>query len=163
MDILRVLLIVIEVATSVMLVGLILLQKSKDQGMGLAFGAGMGEALFGSRAGNVLTRATVILACVFLATTMLLAIVFTSSHERSIIDARTSDVPMQQAPAPSSSEGAGQQAAAPAPSGPATPTTTMLPGSGMDDAANPAPAPAAAAPAEAPAAATAPATEPAPQ
>ena len=157
MDILRVLLIVIEVATSIMLIGLILLQKSKDQGMGLAFGAGMGEALFGSRAGNVLTRATVILACVFLATTMLLAIVFTSRHERSIIDQRTGDMPMQQAaPAPAQTE---QGAAAPA-AGPAGPATTMLPGSGMDDAANPAPAPAAAPVAvEAPA----PSAEPAPQ
>jgi preprotein translocase subunit SecG len=120
--------------------------------MGLAFGAGMGEALFGSRAGNVLTRATVILACVFLATTMLLAIVFTSSHERSIIDQRTGDMPVQQAaPAPE------QGAAAPA-AGPAGPATTMLPGSGMDDAANPAPAPEVV-PVEAPAAST----EPAPQ
>ena len=156
MDILRVLLIVIEVATSILLIGIILLQKSKDQGMGLAFGAGMGEALFGSRAGNVLTRATVILACVFLATTMLLAIVFTSSHERSIIDQRTGDMPMQQvAPAPTQAE----QSPAPAP-GPAGPATTLLPGQGMDDAANAAPAPAPAAiPVEAPAAST----EPAPQ
>ncbi len=155
MDILRVLLIVIEVATSLLLIGIILIQKSHSQGMGLAFGAGMGESLFGSRAGNVLTRATVILASVFLATTLLLAIVFTSSHERSIIDARTGDMPIQQA-APAPSE---PGAAAPA-AGPAGPATTMLPGSGMDDAANPAPAPAPAAePVEAPAVST----EPAPQ
>ena len=41
-----------------LLIGLILIQRSKNEGMGgLAMGAGMGEALFGSRAGNVLTRA----------------------------------------------------------------------------------------------------------
>ncbi|MFH0907698.1 MAG: preprotein translocase subunit SecG [bacterium] len=161
MDILRVLLIVIEVATSVMLIGLILLQKSSSQGMGLAFGAGMGEALFGSRTGNVLTRATVILSCVFLATTLLLAIVFTSSHERSIIDERTGDMPVQQAaPAPAPSG----QGAAPVAAAPAGPATTLLPGQGMDDAENTAPAPApAAAPVEVPAAAPAASTEPAPQ
>ena len=62
--------IVIEVVTALLLVGIILLQKSKGEGLGLAFGAGAGESLFGARAGNVLTRATVILGIVFMANSL---------------------------------------------------------------------------------------------
>jgi preprotein translocase subunit SecG len=68
-------LVVVEVLSCLLLLGVILLQKSKGQGVGLAFGAAMGETLFGARAGNVLTRATVVLAIVFLVNTALLAMV----------------------------------------------------------------------------------------
>ncbi|NLB65148.1 MAG: preprotein translocase subunit SecG [Lentisphaerae bacterium] len=72
-------LLVIEVVAAFLLVVLILAQKSKDQGLGMAFGGGMGESLFGSRAGNVLTKLTIILAVTFMVTTMLLAILFSKS------------------------------------------------------------------------------------
>lgn len=67
------LLTIVEVLSSLLLIGVILLQKSKQQGIGLAFGAAAGESLFGAQAGNVLTRATVVLAIVFLVNTALLA------------------------------------------------------------------------------------------
>ncbi|MEI6562704.1 MAG: preprotein translocase subunit SecG [bacterium] len=63
-------LIFIEIVTALLLIGIILLQKTKDEGLGLAFGAGVGETLFGSRAGNVLTKITVTLAIIFLADTL---------------------------------------------------------------------------------------------
>jgi len=66
------LLIFIEVVTALLLIGIILLQKTKDEGLGLAFGAGVGESLFGSRAGNVLTKITIGLAVVFLSDTLLI-------------------------------------------------------------------------------------------
>jgi preprotein translocase subunit SecG len=69
---LKVLLIVIEVVSAILLIGIILIQKSKDEGLGLAFGSAMGETLFGSRAGNVLTKITVGLAVVFLINTLLI-------------------------------------------------------------------------------------------
>lgn len=100
MGILRVLLIVIEVMTSLLLIGVILLQKTKSEGLGLAFGSGMGETLFGSRAGNVLTRITVILGLVFLANTAFLGMIFTNAHETSIIDQRTAPLPMAAPAAP---------------------------------------------------------------
>jgi preprotein translocase subunit SecG len=56
---LKTLLVILEALSSLILIGLILLQKSKSDGMGLAFGAGVGESLFGARAGNVLSRMTV--------------------------------------------------------------------------------------------------------
>ncbi|MEI6217468.1 MAG: preprotein translocase subunit SecG, partial [bacterium] len=67
------LLIAIEVIVGLLLIGVVLLQRSKDQGLGLAFGAGMGESLFGSQAVNVLIKITVILSCVFFLNTMILA------------------------------------------------------------------------------------------
>jgi preprotein translocase subunit SecG len=94
MEILKVLLVVVEVVSCLLLVGVILLQKSKSEGLGLAFGSGMGETLFGSRAGNVLTKITVTLGLVFLGTTAILGILFTRSHETSIIDQRTAPLPM---------------------------------------------------------------------
>ena len=49
-----------------MLIGIILLQRSKGQGAGLSFGGGA-EAIFGAQMGNVLTRTTVVLGFLFLA------------------------------------------------------------------------------------------------
>ena len=49
MAVIRTLLIILEAACSLALIGLILLQKSKDGGLGLAFGAGGNDSLFGAR------------------------------------------------------------------------------------------------------------------
>ena len=82
--------IVVEVLCCLLLIGIILLQKSKSEGLGLAFGAGAGESLFGARAGNVLSRVTVILGIVFLANSLLLGVLF----------AQKGKTLMEQAPAP---------------------------------------------------------------
>ncbi len=73
---LKTLFIVVEVLTCLLLIGLVLLQKSKSEGLGLAFGGGTGESLFGARAGNVLSKATVVLGIVFLANSLLLGMIF---------------------------------------------------------------------------------------
>ncbi|MEN7973614.1 MAG: preprotein translocase subunit SecG [Verrucomicrobiota bacterium] len=73
---LKALFIVVEALCGLMLIGLILLQKSKSEGLGLAFGAGAGESLFGARAGNVLSKATVILGIVFMANSLFLGVLF---------------------------------------------------------------------------------------
>lgn len=86
MGFLKVLLIVIEFFTALLLVAVILVQKSKDEGLGLAFGAGVGESLFGSRAGNVLTRITIVLAMIFLLNTLFLGMISTRSKGRSVVD-----------------------------------------------------------------------------
>ena len=65
-------LLIVEVLSAFLLIVVILAQKSKEQGLGMAFGGGMGESLFGSRAGNVLTRMTVVLAVVFMVNTIAL-------------------------------------------------------------------------------------------
>jgi preprotein translocase subunit SecG len=87
--------IIIEVLSGGLLVGVILLQRTKSQGLGgMAFGASIGESVFGSRAGNVLTKATVILGCLFLANTLFLAISYTHAtaaaggRPRSVMETR---------------------------------------------------------------------------
>ena len=81
---LKALFIVIEVVCCLLLIGIILLQKSKSEGLGLAFGAGAGESLFGARAGNVLSKATVVLGIVFLASTLFLGILFAQQAVHSL-------------------------------------------------------------------------------
>ena len=95
---LKALFIVVEVLCCLMLIGLILLQKSKSEGLGLAFGAGAGESLFGARAGNVLSKATVILGIVFLANSLLLGVLF-AQKDKTL---------MEQAPAPAAQPAAMQ-------------------------------------------------------
>ncbi|MFH0880158.1 MAG: preprotein translocase subunit SecG [Lentisphaerota bacterium] len=138
--IVKAVLLALEVIVCFLMIVIILLQKSKSEGLGLAFGSGMGEALFGSRAGNVLTRLTAIFAVIFLANTLVLGIVLTRSRlSTSLMDraAPVSSAPMgamQGAPqgVPQQPQGAGAQP----PSGAPT-----LPGTSFDDSPAPAAAP----------------------
>lgn len=118
------LLIFIEVSTALLLVGFILLQKTKDEGLGLAFGAGVGETLFGSRAGNVLTKITIGLAIVFLADTLMLGYLSSGTVANgSVMDQMPSDrvLPVKSAPA-------GGLPAMPAPAGgSAVPAPVQIP------------------------------------
>ena len=95
---LKALFIVVEVLCCLLLMGLILLQKSKNEGLGLAFGAGAGESLFGARAGNVLSKATVVLGIVFMANTLLLGVLF-AQKDKTL---------MEQVPAPAAQPAAMQ-------------------------------------------------------
>ena len=85
MNFLTVLLIIVEVICCLLLTGLVLLQKSKSEGLGMAFGAGAGESLFGARAGNVLSKMTVTLGIVFIANTLILGVLF-AKKEKTLMD-----------------------------------------------------------------------------
>lgn len=90
------LLIVVEVVSALLLIGFILLQKTKDEGLGLAFGAGVGETLFGSRAGNVLTKITIGVAVVFLVNTLLLGYLSSGKvSSGSVTDSLPASAPAQ--------------------------------------------------------------------
>ena len=69
---LTVFLYVLVVIASVLLIGLILLQPAKSGGMGAAFG-GVGESVFGGKASNHLTKATVYLTAIFFIIALALA------------------------------------------------------------------------------------------
>jgi preprotein translocase subunit SecG len=99
MIILQYILVAVEVVSCSLLILLILMQKPKDQGLGLAFGSGMGEALFGSRAGNILTKLTVIFAAVFLINTLLLSLMYSGQRGQSLMG-RYGRVMEQQQPRP---------------------------------------------------------------
>lgn len=90
------LLLIVEVLSAFLLIVVILAQKSKDQGLGMAFGSGMGESLFGSRAGNVLTRMTITLAAVFMLTTIVLGILFArgATGTGSVMDKADKQMPV---------------------------------------------------------------------
>ena len=103
MSILISLLLIVEVLSAFLLVVVILAQKSKDQGLGMAFGSGMGESLFGSRAGNVLTRMTITLAAVFMLTTIVLGILFAKGKggsSGSVMDGAGAEAPLAPMAAP---------------------------------------------------------------
>lgn len=68
--------IVLHILVALAIVALILLQQGKGADMGASFGGGGSQTLFGATGGgNVLTRATAILAAVFFATSFGLAII----------------------------------------------------------------------------------------
>lgn len=103
MSILISVLLIVEVLSAFLLVVVILAQKSKDQGLGMAFGGGMGESLFGSRAGNVLTRMTITLAAVFMLTTIVLGILFANGKggsSGSVMDGAGAEAPLAPVAAP---------------------------------------------------------------
>jgi len=105
---------VLEVIVCFLMGGVILLQKPKDGGMGVSFGGGMGEALFGAQMGNVLTKTTIILGAVFLLNTLVLSRLTSHSGTSVMEGVKT--------PAP-----AAQQAAVPfsQPSRPAAPVSPV--------------------------------------
>ena len=171
MAVLKSLLIMVEVISGLLLIGAVLIQKTRSQGMGMAFGSGMGESLFGAGVGNVLTKITVVLAIVFLANTTLLALIQSGKVEASVTEgiapapaapiATPASLPQQTAP----SDGAPIEM--PRGAGVALPETT--PAEGTVPAAKPAPeggvpvtAPQPAAPAEEAPAEEAPAEMPEP-
>jgi len=62
---------IVHVMSCILLIIAVLLQSGKDAGLSGAFGAGGGQAIFGARAGDVLTKATLVLAVIFISTCLL--------------------------------------------------------------------------------------------
>ena len=97
---LAVILTIIEVVVCVMLIGLVLIQRSKGEGISAAISGGMGEAIFGANVGNVVTRTTVVLGIVFLLNTICLTLLMSRARGQgsgSLID-DMAKVPAREAP-----------------------------------------------------------------
>jgi len=73
-------LLTIEVIVCVAMIGVILLQRSEGGGLGLGTGGGVGGLMSGRGAANVLTRTTVILATIFIGTSIALALLAKSTR-----------------------------------------------------------------------------------
>jgi len=80
---------VIHLLVAIALVGTVLLQRSEGGGLGMGGGSGAGGGFMSGReTANLLTRATGILAAVFMSTSLLLGILASSPSEKgSIMDA----------------------------------------------------------------------------
>jgi preprotein translocase subunit SecG len=130
-------LLVVQIASAVVMVGLILVQHGKGADMGAAFGGGSSGSLFGaSGSANFLSRATAVLAAVFFIATLLMALLSNvrPTGSDSVLDRAPLSAP---APLPGASGAAGQipgtgtPAAAPAPaSSAAAPAAPATPASG---------------------------------
>ncbi|MGA0848558.1 MAG: preprotein translocase subunit SecG [Chthoniobacterales bacterium] len=76
MSILISILIAFHVLVCLLMVGVVLMQRPKNEGLGAAFGGGMTENIFGAQTTHVLQKFTVWLGIVFFALTLLLAILY---------------------------------------------------------------------------------------
>ena len=162
MNILINILYVIEVVTCLLLVLVVMLQKPKEGGLGGVIGGGMGEAVFGADAGNVLIKVTIWLGTIFLVNTLALARLTSTIHSKSIM--ANEAAPVQQPAMPEMPEiPAAPVAPAAAPVAPAKPATApAAPAKPAVPAAPAKPAAAPAAPAKPAAAPAAPAKPAAP-
>ena len=131
----------IQVISALVIVGLVLMQHGKGADMGAAFGSGASGSLFGaSGSSNFLSKSTGVAAAIFFVSTLSLA--YLNSGQRAVTNSLDAIVPAQTAPVsvpasvPASAPVSVPAAAAPVASAPAAPA---------------APAPAAVAPALAPA------------
>lgn len=157
---------VVEVAVCLLLALVVMLQKPKEGGLG-GLAGGMGEAVFGANAGNVLIKVTAWLGAIFLINTLVLAR-FTSKsdpHAGSVMAGEQAPVQkeavpqplsldpeaLKQTPAPAAAPAAQPPAPAPAakPTAPAPAAKPAAPAAPAKPAAVPAkPAVPAAAPAK---------------
>ena len=97
-------LLVIHLMLAVAMIGVVLLQRSEGGGLGIGGGGGGGGGmsgfLTGRGAANLLTRATAILAGLFMMTSITLTILASSAGERrSIVDELPASAPAQEEPA----------------------------------------------------------------
>jgi len=122
-------LLIIHLFVTLALIGVVLIQRSEGGGLGIGTAQGMGSFMSGRGTANLLTRTTAILAVVFFALSLALALLNrgTAGGGRSILD-----MPVTSSPAPSPAPPVGGTpvpASAPspappaqAPAGPAVPT-----------------------------------------
>ncbi len=73
---------IILVLVSVLLVGVILLQRNKGAGAGVTFG-GAGD-VFGAEMGNVLTKATIVLGSLFIVIVLTLSVITSRGSKQSL-------------------------------------------------------------------------------
>ena len=90
-------LIIVHVLVAVLLIGVVLIQRGQGADMGVSFGGGGAQTLFGSRgSGSFLGKVTGGLAATFMVTSLTLAF-FSQQHTGSVVERAVSDqAPFQQ-------------------------------------------------------------------
>jgi preprotein translocase subunit SecG len=91
---------VIHILITVAMVGVILIQRSEGGGLGIGGGGGMGGLMSGRGTANILTRATTILAVLFMVTSLALTLMASGRGARPFMAPGGAPAPaQQQAPA----------------------------------------------------------------
>jgi len=92
----NILIISVHIMVAVALIGVILIQRGQGADMGVSFGGGGAQTLFGSRgSGSFLGKLTGGLAAVFMVTSLTLAF-FSQQKAGSVVEAATRQVPVKQ-------------------------------------------------------------------
>jgi len=114
-------LLIIHIFVTISLIGVVLIQRSEGGGLGIGSSQGMGAFMSGRGTANLLTRTTAVLAAIFMALSLTLALLNrgTNGPGRSILDIPTSTHPAT-APLPPAP-------AAPGPAPAATPAPATAP------------------------------------
>jgi preprotein translocase subunit SecG len=124
----------IQVFSSLVVVGLVLIQRGKGAEAGAGFGAGASGTVFGARgATTALSRATAVFAAIFMINSLALVYLGTSTSKQE--EAQKTILDQAAAPPPKPTPGAGGSAPSPVPATPAPATPAQSP------APTPAPAP----------------------
>ena len=128
----------IHIVVATVLVILVLMQKSSDQGVGAAFGGQMTETMFGGSI-TPLVKMTIWCACILLATTLTLAVLHSRRSGQSHQGLSLMNKPQQSAPAVPGAPATGGGAAGTKPE--QIPTPAPAPASTPVPVSTPAPAP----------------------
>jgi preprotein translocase subunit SecG len=132
MNSLQNLVVVVQVISALIIIGLVLLQHGKGADMGAAFGSGASGSLFGATgSSNFMSKSTGVAAAVFFSSTLVLAHFATNRGDAAISGGVMEKAPatapavvpgaIPTAPAPAPAPAAPAGAATPAPAAPATP------------------------------------------
>ena len=115
------LLVVVQMLSAIVMIGLVLVQHGKGADMGASFGSGSSGSLFGATgSANVLSRSTAVCASVFFVATLALAFLSNAGAQRT--DTGTSVLDRADTPAATASAAASAPAPAASSSGPTIPT-----------------------------------------
>ena len=121
-------LLIIHLFVTLALIGVVLIQRSEGGGLGIGSSQGMGSFMSGRGTANLLTRATAVLAALFMVLSLTLALLNrgTTGVSRSILDA-PAPASAPAAPGPGAGGSAPVGAVQPAPSPPAVPKGPSAP------------------------------------
>ena len=133
MNILIGFLLVLFISVALLLILAVLMQRTKQDGLGAAFGGGLTETVFGAQTSAILVKFTAWLIGLFFFLAILLAWLYGyRGHHQSELSRRLHEVPAAAAvavpvPAPVTAPGIAPAAATPAPAAPAVPAPIPVP------------------------------------
>ena len=125
---LRLILTCLQVFSSFVIVGLVLLQRGKGAEAGAGFGAGASGTVFGARgATTALSRATAVFAAIFMVNSLALAYLGTSATKQEEVQKTILDEAAAPKPATAPAAGSSAPASVPAAPPPAAPSQAPAP------------------------------------